>query len=147
MILTRLIYASHIAVDCRPAGVRRILESARKNNAEACVTGLLCYDPLYFVQWLEGGRAAVNRIFGAIARDRRHEHVTILDYSETPEREFADWSMAYVATADLEDSIALRYCPTDTFNPMTMSAESARRFMLEIARLCPETLGSGVDAQ
>lgn len=140
MNLVRLIYASQLSEKCRPDNVRSLLQTARERNPKAGVTGILCYNPLYFTQWIEGGRHAVNRIFESIMRDPRHENVVILDYAEVPEREFTDWSMAYVDTDHLDRRLILKFCPTDTFNPMTMSAESARRFLIEIAERQKDSL-------
>jgi len=144
MMMTRLIYASKVSTDCGPKDIRKILASARTNNAREGVTGLLCCDPLYFMQWLEGGRDAVNRIYSLIIQDPRHHTVTLLDYGEILRRDFTQWAMAYVTTTDMDGSVALAYSPSASFDPMSMCAESARSFLLHLAQLRQESLGQGL---
>lgn len=92
MPLTQLIYSS------RPFGfddaiLSQILLTARRNNANAHVTGcLICRGDLY-LQLLEGPDEAVNRLYDAILEDDRHLEVTRRMRRETDTRLFDGWAM------------------------------------------------------
>ena len=80
----------------RDAEIRQILETARRNNSQADVTGALLFSSGYFAQALEGPRTAIEKIFERIQRDNRHGDVTVLESVSGSERDFSQWSMAYV---------------------------------------------------
>jgi len=65
------------------------------------ITGVLCVcqGGNVFLQALEGGRDAVNALYGRIVQDPRHRDVTLLDYAEIDERRFAGWRMGSVDSA------------------------------------------------
>jgi hypothetical protein len=73
----RLIYASHIAPVCQDdlkAALTSIVTRSIPANRKARITGLLVAHKGWFVQALEGPRAAVETLFTAIAADPRHHH-------------------------------------------------------------------------
>ena len=92
MPLTQLIYSS------RPFGfddsiLSQILLTARRNNANAHVTGcLICRGDLY-LQLLEGPDAAIARLYDSILEDDRHLEVTRRMHHQTEARLFAGWAM------------------------------------------------------
>ena len=92
--MLQLTYISTASRDITELAVNDILKSARRNNAAAGVTGLLLYDGKRFLQALEGGAEAVNRIYDAIKADPRHRAIVLLSSRETDKRAFGNWSMA-----------------------------------------------------
>ena len=92
MPLTQLIYSS------RPFGfddaiLSQILLTARRNNANAHVTGcLICRGDLY-LQLLEGPDEAVARLYDSILEDDRHLEVTRRLHRQTETRLFDGWAM------------------------------------------------------
>ena len=82
----RLIYRSRslIPTESRKSALGQIFSAARSNNK-------------YFVQALEGEEQAVQRLYDHIAKDDRHEDVTVVDERRLDERTFGKWSMAQVA--------------------------------------------------
>jgi hypothetical protein len=80
--------------------VQQILESARRNNAKAGVTGALLFNAGLFAQALEGPAGDVERIFEKIQRDPRHSDVTVLQSGPAEARDFPEWSMAFAANTD-----------------------------------------------
>ncbi len=145
MPLIRLIYASEVTNKLDFEGLTEILKVARKNNRKADVTGVLCYDPKYFMQWLEGPRDSVNRLYTVIVGDPRHTGITILDYQEISRRNFEKWSMAYVSTRKADQSILFKYSTSPHFDPFGMSAESAAGFLAELTAQKDEILGQTVN--
>ncbi len=56
----------------------RILRKSKANNPALGITGVLCFSEGIFLQVLEGGRSAVNRLYNRIAADPRHTDVELL---------------------------------------------------------------------
>lgn len=75
-----------------------LLTAARIRNAHLRITGALLFNDGCFAQILEGEAEDVNWLFDAIALDRRHCNVTLLQRAEATERAFPDWAMHYVET-------------------------------------------------
>lgn len=134
MSMVRLIYVSELSRNIKRADLQQILQSSRKNNPKLGITGILCYDPQYFLQWLEGPRDTVNNLYVILCKDPRHTKLTILEYSEISAREFGQWNMAYFSTFDSDENILKKYSATAVFNPYELSAEAARLFLIEIGR-------------
>jgi hypothetical protein len=147
MPLVRLIYASAVTDACDLKGLKEILKIAREHNRKEGVTGVLCYDPQYFLQWLEGPRDKVNQLYTVILKDPRHAAVTILDYREVHHRVFEDWSMAYVSTRKMDQRILFKYAAGNRFDPFALTAEGARAFLIEISQASHEFLDQAVSAQ
>jgi hypothetical protein len=76
-----------------------ILACANRRNREDGVTGVLAFDDHNFIQVLEGEREKVWAIFLKILGDRRHTDVTLVEFSETSERLFENWSMGLACRA------------------------------------------------
>jgi hypothetical protein len=112
MPFTQLIYSS------RPFGfddtiLSQILMTARRNNANAHVTGcLICRGDLY-LQLLEGPQEAVARLYDSILEDDRHLEVTLRVHRQTETRMFDGWAMrddpaqSWLWTKDQVDAGAL----------------------------------------
>lgn len=76
--------------------LQRILEVSQARNLGAGITGALRCDRVYFLQVLEGPRAAVVSTMARIQRDSRHTRIRILEAAPLARRDFADWSMTLV---------------------------------------------------
>jgi len=104
--LIRMVYVSTTTNPVKPGdgGVQkdigRILMQARKNNPKDEIGGVLYFSNNYFFQCLEGAQAAVNRLYKTIADDPRHENVQSVSVKHIHKRQFANWSMKYVALDD-----------------------------------------------
>lgn len=135
MSIHRLIYASQSTDACTAASLRQILQAGVNNNHALGVTGMLCYNPGYFLQWLEGPRQAVNLLYHRISVDERHTNVELLYYHEVGSRAFPDWAMSYIRASDIQRSIIYRYMPDYTFNPYELTGPAAEAFMLDLSTL------------
>lgn len=126
-MLVRLMYASRTADAVTPEALQLILRQSKDNNPTQGITGLLCHcsGSGIFMQVLEGGRAAVNRLYLTIAQDPRHTDVVLLSYEEIPERRFAGWAMGQVNMARLNAALLLKYSPTPVLDPYSMSGAVA----------------------
>ena len=141
MYLFRLIYYSkNSAVNLDDlhlrADLKDILETAKRNNMASGVTGALLFNQVYFAQVLEGDRKSVTETFCRIIKDPRHSDHVILNASTISQRRFADWSMCFVGQPVAED-VHRRYCISNEFLPMKMTAESLLGFMEELINITP----------
>lgn len=112
MFIQRLLYRSESALvgsdDEVDDQVLAIVESSRKSNEAAGLTGALLLSSGVFIQALEGPVDAIERKFERICCDLRHRRVRLLQLAAVEGRLFGDWSMSIV-TPTLE---LARLCPT-----------------------------------
>ncbi|HEY6086561.1 MAG TPA: BLUF domain-containing protein [Burkholderiaceae bacterium] len=122
-MLVRLMYASRAVPAVDQEELLAILKKSKANNPKAGVTGVLCLclDARVFMQVLEGGRSAVNRLYNRIAVDPRHTDVELLAYEEIAERRFAGWSMGQVNMARLNPALLLKYSECARLDPYAVS--------------------------
>ena len=131
-MLVRLLYASRAAAPIVPDALAAILRQSKTNNPQHGITGVLCCSDDMFLQVLEGGRAAVNRLYNRIATDPRHKDVELLSYQQIGERHFAGWSMGQVNVARLNPSLLLKYSATAQLDPYSMSGSVALGLLEEL---------------
>lgn len=110
----RLIYKSVATAEVvSNETIRDLAERAAKANKEKGITGLLILTGNVFVQVLEGPTAAVNELYCAIVRDKRHRQVELVSYEAMDRPCFGEWSMRLVDLYDLpraaRDFMALKY--------------------------------------
>ena len=122
-MLVRLMYASRAVPALDQEELVTILRQSKANNPTTGVTGVLCFSGGIFLQVLEGGRSAVNRLYNRIVADPRHSEVELLLYEEIGERRFASWSMGQVNMARLNPSLLLKYSATAALDPFSVSGK------------------------
>ena len=130
-MLVRLLYASR-ALDTRPEAIDGILSQSRQYNPTCGITGILCYGGGIFLQAIEGGRMAVNELYGHIQRDKRHSDVALLLYEEITERRFSGWTMGQVNLQKLNHSILLKYSEKPELNPYLVSGQVSMALLEEL---------------
>lgn len=92
-----LIYISTASREFAREELLEILRVSHENNTRDNITGLLLHKERSFMQLLEGPEVAVCATYARIARDLRHQDITVLLERETEERDFPDWSMGFQA--------------------------------------------------
>jgi hypothetical protein len=125
-------YASRAAEGVNQDSLIGILRQSKDNNPALGVTGVLCFSQGIFLQVLEGGRSAVNRLYNRIATDPRHTQVELLSYEEIGERHFAGWSMGQVNMARLNPALLLKYSETATLDPYAVSGAVSMALFQEL---------------
>ena len=132
--LYTIVYCSHNRIGNSPEQVKaeldQILAASRRNNAPAGVTGALLYNNGCFAQILEGPLAAVERIFERIQQDPRHSDVAVIQSGFAEERQFPDWSMAFIGSAQPEALPAA----TAALDAVFANAADAGEQMLNVLR-------------
>ena len=122
-MLVRLIYTSRAVPAIDQEELLTILRQSKANNAKSGITGALCFSGGIFLQVLEGGRSAVNKLYNRIGADPRHTDVELLLYEEIGERRFASWSMGQVNMSRLNPSLLLKYSATAALDPFSVSGK------------------------
>lgn len=145
MYLFRLIYYSKNAITGSEdphlrAELKDILAKAKRNNLANGVTGALLFNQNYFAQVLEGDRKAVTETFIRITADPRHSDHVILEAKPIVQRRFADWSMCFVGPQPVAEDVHRRYCVSNEFLPMKMTADSLLGFMEEVIDSVPQAV-------
>ena len=93
---------------------------------------MLCYGGGIFLQAIEGGRSAVNALFGHIQRDARHKDVELLHYEEITERRFGGWTMGQVNLSKINHSILLKYSEKPELDPYAVSGKVSFSLLEEL---------------
>lgn len=131
--LVRLLYASRAVNPVKPEELAAILRQARAYNQAHGVTGVLCCADDTFLQVLEGGRSAVNRLYNSVVVDPRHREVELLDYQQITERRFAGWAMGWVNVARVNPALLLKYAASARLDPYAMTGSVALALLDELA--------------
>lgn len=97
-----LLYASRLTDNVPVQEVGRVVESARRRNAVAGITGALLFDGARFCQLLEGSGAAVLDLMSRILVDPRHCEIVRLHQSPCAIPRFRSWHIGYVQLHDVE---------------------------------------------
>ncbi|MEO7852969.1 MAG: BLUF domain-containing protein [Rubrivivax sp.] len=141
-MLVRLLYASRAVEPIATEALMAILRQSKANNPKHGITGVLCCSHDMFLQVLEGGRSAVNRLYNRIAADPRHKEVELLNYSEIHERRFAGWSMGQVNLTRLNPGMLLKYSASASLDPFSVSGEVSMKLLDELVATA-SILGQG----
>jgi hypothetical protein len=92
MSLMQLIYASTPFGFDNPT-LNNILSTARRNNLRHQITGALICRADFYLQMLEGPRAAVTTTLHHILNDDRHLNVVLISCADIKTRLFPEWHM------------------------------------------------------
>ena len=131
-MLVRLMYASRALPSVNQEELLAIVRKSKANNPAAGVTGVLCFSEGIFLQALEGGRSAVNKLYNRIASDPRHTDVELLCYEEVGERRFAGWSMGQVNMSRLNPGLLLKYSEKAALDPFAVSGKVSMALFEEL---------------
>jgi hypothetical protein len=139
----RLIYASRIApgaAEDLDESLRQIQMASIRSNRAVAITGLLTAHQGWFLQALEGPRAAVEDTFARIARDQRHRSPAVLTTEDLPARAFARWSMCASALSEVDDAILERLGLRESFDPLDCPERWVMQLLGAIAQVHERTL-------
>ena len=135
MPLYRIVYFSKTTDDVDlSARYDQILETSRRNNARDAISGALVAGNGFYLQCLEGRRAAINQAFLRIAQDRRHDGVELLEAHPVHERLFAAWPMLFIDLHQTPPVEVRRFTADHTFDPSLMTPTMAVSFVTAAAQ-------------
>lgn len=93
--MIRLVYVSTCANNVQLMDIQSLLRSAEYRNQQKGISGMLCWSGEFFLQCLEGERAAVTQCFSRISTDSRHHSVELILSAPTSVRWFSQWGMGF----------------------------------------------------
>ncbi|MFZ6648699.1 BLUF domain-containing protein [Undibacterium sp. TJN25] len=131
-MLVRLLYASRAADKKLCDIIADIMQQSRTHNPKNGITGILCHSDNVFMQVLEGGREAVNKLYAQILKDPRHTDVILLHYEEIMERRYSGWTMGQANLGKINPSILLKYSDLPELNPHAMSGKMSLALVEEL---------------
>jgi hypothetical protein len=90
-----------------------LIASARSNNAEHGISGLLHIESETITQWIEGPEGKISDLLLNLHRDPRHRDLKVLKHEPIERRVFGGWPMLLAAApqdvvVDLQPTLALR---------------------------------------
>lgn len=91
--LAAIVYRSRADRNLSTRRLGELLATARSRNAREGLSGILLYDGIHFLQWLEGPADALHRVWSSIQNDPRHTELELLGRPELPVRLFRGWEM------------------------------------------------------
>lgn len=94
-MLYQLVYISAAQKEFTEDELETLLATARKNNQQLDVTGMLLFHQGSFIQALEGPQDNVEMLYKKIGEDDRHSETRVLFRGEVAERAFDNWSMGF----------------------------------------------------
>lgn len=108
--LWAIMYVSSARVGLGYSDIFDILETSRRSNAQLGITGVLLYFRGRFMQYIEGPRGPLERVFAGIVADPRHHDLTQLLNEPIKSREFSGWRLAFAApeVPGVDTTIAVR---------------------------------------
>ena len=92
--LYSLVYSSRESAPMSREELLALLAQSRPKNQRRGITGLLVHKAGHFLQVLEGPKDEIESLMEVIARDPRHQDISILTRDVIGERRFGNWSMA-----------------------------------------------------
>lgn len=101
-MLKRLAYSSVARMDLTQDDLKDIIQTCRRHNDAADITGVLVYTGNAFVQVLEGAEDRVMDVLAKILQDTRHQDIEVLLNVDISQRSFSKWSMGFLYGYDLE---------------------------------------------
>lgn len=100
----QLLYVSTATKPLTEMDLLVLLKAARNKNATLNINGMLLYKNAKFMQILEGDEAVVKKLYAEIAKDVRHQDLTIIFQRQCPKKVFSNWSMGFVHLDDVHAS-------------------------------------------
>lgn len=143
--MIRLAYVSTCADNVQPADIDALLKTAELRNRQRQISGMLCWSGEFFLQCLEGERAAVTQCFSRIATDPRHHSVEIIVSAPTSVRWFSQWGMGYSGTM-LSHRMDLSEWTGQSFNPYLLAATDLEATFERLSKLAQRMRGGEDDA-
>ena len=98
------------------------------------MTGALLDYGGYFLQVLEGPRAAVEQTFQRISADRRHHQVVVVDRADDRPQRFERWSMIRVDIGPTRDRAVESFLHTLALAPQPSHADAAVELLAALAQ-------------
>jgi hypothetical protein len=136
-MLNRLIYYSENHLGASDGKMIRdlntIMDTSNRNNAKAGITGALVFDTVWFLQILEGERAAIGATLRRIMVDERHDGIVVMECVPISERAFGNWWMGLALLRGDQSALYRKHGLGQRLDPRTMSGEQVLGLARDLA--------------
>lgn len=136
MPLQRIIYTSRFARRSTPHQRRgtaaAIAQTSAAENLARQLSGVLAIIDDLFLQVIEGPGDAAEALFESICRDMRHHRIALVDVSPITQRQFGEWSMAFLAQGDATNPPHLDRALDQIAFQVTINAPEAARNLRDL---------------
>jgi hypothetical protein len=136
-MLSRMIYHSENisgGLEGKMMGdLNKIMQASVRNNERDGITGALLFDPIWFVQILEGEREAISATLRRIMPDPRHDAVTVMDCAPIESRLFGNWWMG-VANMNVHTALLAQHGLGPRLDPRRMTGAATLALAVDVAR-------------
>jgi hypothetical protein len=127
--MLQIIYASAASKKMTGEELEEILETARRNNSEKGISGMLLYHGGSFLQVLEGPDEELKGLIAKIKADERHNKIKLLFMDRVDEKEFDDWSMGFVDASRTAELMEGYVNFGSELNALTLEGSLAKRVL------------------
>lgn len=119
--LGQMLVCSHARGEPAEKYLKMLHDVCAANNRNRGLSGVLLYGSGVFVHWLEGSNEYLDEAWAAIAKDDRHEKISVLWHStNAPERLFGDWTMGLRSPMVARDLLEMLRCIQDLHTPKAL---------------------------
>jgi hypothetical protein len=102
----QMAYCSILKQQLDAVSVQEIVAQAQRNNLANNITGLLMIEQGLVIQWLEGSKADVRKLWAKLQDDPRHHCIVeLLHRNFAQERLFPNWSMQRTSRQEMLEII------------------------------------------
>ncbi|WP_164843983.1 BLUF domain-containing protein [Croceicoccus ponticola] len=102
--MRQLLYTSKAVAGIVERDVRMIVGASQYRNSLDRITGILLFDGLRFMQFIEGSDVAVSSLMDRLYADVRHREVIVMHDAAAERRSFPIWSMRWVHLDNAHDA-------------------------------------------
>lgn len=133
-MIFQITYKSTISLDLSEDDLMELMAQAIQYNARMEITGALITNELEFYQVLEGKSQDITALMTKIKKDKRHSEVQIITERLIKQRDFDNWSMAYVNTKQINQQDKLAFDKLMLNDASTLNDVGTRQFVEIITR-------------
>jgi len=128
-------YCSKASLGTDYKSVLDILTVATIMNKENNISGMLVFDGINFLQFIEGDEISINRLKNNILSDPRHHDIIIIDESLSDQRIFPEWGMGYVNNQESIKNILETITGSREFDPSILTPQKAILILLHLSKI------------
>ncbi|MFN3226247.1 MAG: BLUF domain-containing protein [Hyphomicrobiales bacterium] len=134
--ITYISRAPEVRGEQRRIFLGNLVKQADKNNIPQGVSGCLIHVDDYFIQVMEGPRAALSTTYNRIAQDERHHEINLVHAGPAVTRQFTSPSLAAFDIASETNPVFSKYKVRPKFCPYQLAPHALGDLIEQIALVC-----------
>lgn len=115
--------------------VRDILASCSRYDVRTGITGALLFNETFFLQAMEGERAAISDQLWSLAADNRHSGMVLLSARAIDRRDFEGWIVGFAGHTPALDALYMLYGCEAKLDPSQMTIQGAIDLLRSVSHL------------